>query len=78
MQGTNHTKQFTLFTDLCLVSTVRLWAGPSIKGEAGFAKSQAQETVAHKQIVQKESGHYYASFAKQTFFTTTLPKLLLK
>ena len=57
MQGASHTIRFTLYIVSCLVSTVWLWAGP-VKGEAGFAKSLAQEIAAHKQFVQKETGNY--------------------
>ena len=38
----------------------------------------AQEIAAHKQFVQKETGHHYASLAKQIFLMTTAPKLFLK
>ena len=35
---------------------------PVLEEEAGFAKFPAQEIAAHKQFVEKETGHYYASF----------------
>ena len=37
---------------------------PVLEGEAGFAKSPAQEIAAHKQFVQKETGHHYASLVR--------------
>ena len=52
---------------------------PVLEGEAGFAKSPAQEIAVHKQFVQKETGHYYASLArpcKADMLTICLVKLI--
>ena len=38
----------------------------------------SQEIAAHKQFVQKETGHCYASLAKQIFLMTSAPKSFLK
>ena len=46
-------------------------------GFARFAKSPAQEIAAHKQIVQKETGHY-CFILKQILFMTKAPKSFLK
>ena len=37
-------------------------------GFARFAKSPAQEIAAHKQIVQKETGHYWFICKTDTFY----------
>ena len=37
---------------------------PVLEVEAGFAKSPAQEIAAHKQFLQKDTGHHYASLVR--------------
>ena len=78
-QGTSHTL-YGLHSSSFHVWYLLYDCEPVLLGEAGFAKSLAEEIAAHKQFVQKETGHivYYASRAKEIILMTTAPKSFLK